>query len=88
MNSSDSHMYLRDMRWEGKQVILHTDGLLCTSIREVVTSRAFERVLNLFLDHLTDHDDPLLSGLFSGYETEEERRLLLVLLRALADTPI
>ncbi len=88
MNSSDSHMYLRDMRWEGKQVILHTDGLLCTSIREVVTSRAFERVLNLFLDHLTDHDDPLLSGLFSGHETEEERRLLLVLLRALADTPI
>jgi len=88
MNSSDSHMYLRDMRWEGKQVILHTDGLLCTSIREVVTSRAFERVLHLFLDHLEGHDNPLLSGLFSGYETEEERRLLLVLLRGLADTPI
>lgn len=88
MKTSDSHMYLRDMRWEGSQVILHTDGLLCTSNREVVTSRAFERVLNLFLDHLADHDDPLLSGLFSGYETDKERRLLLVLLRALADTPI
>jgi len=85
---SDSHMYLRDMRWEGKQVILHTDGLLCTSIREVVNSRAFERVLHLFLNHLEDHDDPLLSGLFSGHKTKEERRLLLVLLRALADTPI
>lgn len=88
MSNSDSHMYLRDMRWEGSQVILHTDGLLCTSNREVVTSSAFERVLNLFLDHLADHDDPLLSGLFSGYETDKERRLLLVLLRALADTPI
>jgi len=88
MNSSDSRMYLRDMRWERKQVILHTDGLLCTSIREVVTSRAFERVLHLFLDHLTGHDDPLLSGLYSGHKTKEERRLLLVLLRGLADTPI
>lgn len=88
MNNSDSHMYLRDMRWEGNQIILHTDGLLCTSVREVVTSRAFERVLHLFLDHLVERRDPLLAGLFSGYENEEERRLLLVLLRALGDTPI
>jgi len=88
MSISDSHMYIRDMRWEGKQVILHTDGLLCTSIREVVTSSAFERVLNLFLDHLIDHDDPLLSGLYSGYESDDQRRLLLVLLRALSDTPL
>lgn len=88
MNNSDSTMYVRDMRWEGSQVILHTDGLLCTSSREVVNSSAFERLLNMFLDHLIDHEDPLLSGIYSGYETDEQRRLLLVLLRALADTPL
>jgi hypothetical protein len=76
------------MRWEGKQVILHTDGLLCTSISEVVTSRAFEKVLHVFLDHLADHVDPLLTGLAGGYETAAERRQLLVLLRALANTPL
>jgi hypothetical protein len=81
-------MYVRDMRWEGNQVILHTDGLLCTSSREVVNSSAFERLLNMFLDHLIDHEDPLLSGVYSGYETDDQRRLLLVMLRALADTPL
>lgn len=69
-------------------MILHTDGLLCTSVREVVNSKAFERILHLYLDHLADHDDPLLSGLFKGHGNSDQRRLLLVLLRALADTPI
>jgi len=81
-------MYLRDMRWEGRQVILHTDGLLCTTPAEVVASRAFETVLNRYLDHLASHDDPLLKGLPSGYSTPDERRLLLTFLRALADIPL
>jgi len=88
MDKSDSHMYLRDMRWEGKQIILHTDGLLCTTPAEVITSRAFETVLNRYLDFLASHDDPVLKGLPSGHSTRQERRLLLVFLRALADIPL
>ena len=88
MDKSDSHMYLRDMRWEGKQIILHTDGLLCTTPAEVITSRAFETVLNRYLDYLASHDDPVLKGLPSGHSTRQERRLLLVFLRALADIPL
>ena len=87
-SNSDSHMYLRDMRWEGKQVILHTDGLLCTTPGEVARSRAFETILYRYLDHLASHEDPLLKGLPSGYRTPEERRLLLTFLRALAESPI
>ncbi len=83
-----SHMYLRDMRWEGKQVILHTDGLLCTTSGEVATSRAFETVFNRYLDHLESHEDPLLKGLPGGHRDPGERRLLLTLLRALAEVPL
>ncbi|UCF89400.1 MAG: phosphoenolpyruvate carboxykinase [bacterium] len=88
MNSSDSNMYLRDMRWEGKQVILHTDGLLCMTPGEVVRSRAFEKVLNRYLDFLESHDDPILKGLAGAYGRSEERRILLSLLRALAEAPL
>ena len=88
MNTSDSHMYLRSMRWEGGQIILHTDGLLCTTPAEVATSKAFETVLNRYLDYLASHDDPILKGLPSGHSTSRERRLLLVFLRALADIPL
>ena len=83
-----SHMYLRDMRWEGKQVILHTDGLLCTTSGEVATSRAFETVFNRYLDHLESHEDPLLKGLPGGHRDPGERELLLTLLRALAEVPL
>jgi len=71
-SKSGPELFLRDMRWLDRQVILHTDGILCSSTQEVVTSRAFERVFNLFIDYLEDHDDPLLESLVSGHRTGRE----------------
>jgi hypothetical protein len=87
-SSTDSELFLRDMRWIGRQVVLHTDGVLCSSTQEVVTSRAFERVFNLFLDYLEDHEDPLLESLITGHRSGQERKLLLMLIRAMADIPL
>ncbi len=80
--------YLRELHVDGSQIILHTDGILCGTTTEVATSRAFRTVFDLFLDHLVEHDDPLLDRLPPGVDSPEGRSSLLALLRHLAETPL
>ncbi|MBE0602603.1 MAG: hypothetical protein IH611_03105, partial [Deltaproteobacteria bacterium] len=80
--------YLREMHFDGSQVIMHTDGILCMTIPEVVNSRAFEAVLYMFLDGLVEKGDPILDALRSDVSTSAGRSYLLRLLRILSEMPL
>ncbi len=80
--------YLREMHFDGSQIILHTDGILCGTTSEVVSSRAFEAILFNFLDSLIGKGDPILDSLSSDIGTEEGRADLLKLLRHLSETSL
>ena len=80
--------YLSKLHFQGSQIILHTDGILCGTTAEVVGSRAFQAVLHIFLDHLVEKEDPVLDGMAPGVATTEGRSSLLKLLRHLSETPI
>jgi hypothetical protein len=41
-------------------LVLHPQGAVCTTTREVVESEPFARLLALYLAHLALHDTPLL----------------------------
>jgi hypothetical protein len=79
--------YLRKLHFVGNQIILHTDGILCGATTEVVGSRAFQAVLNIFLDHLIEKEDALLDSLGPDIGTSEGRSRLMMLLRHLSETP-
>jgi hypothetical protein len=80
--------YLRKIHFVGNQIILHTDGILCGTTAEVVGSRAFQAVLNIFLDHLIEKKDAILAGLAPDIGTTEGRSNLMALLRHLSETPL
>ena len=80
--------YLREMYFDGNQAIMHTDGILCGTIPEVVNSRAFEAILFMFLDHLVEKGDPILDGLRPDASTSAGKTYLLRLLRTLTEMPL
>lgn len=88
LRTTINDQYLRDLHFDGNQIILHTDGILCGTTAEVVGSRAFQAVLNIFLDHLIEKEDPILDVLSPEIGTSEGRGNLLKLLRHLSETPI
>lgn len=86
--TSINDQFLRELQFEGNQIILHTDGVLCGTSGEVVGSRTFQAVLDIFLDHLIEKEDPILDSLPPGIGTEEGRAGLKTLLRHLGETPL
>jgi len=80
--------FLRKLNFVGSQVILHTDGILCGTTTEVVNSRAFQAVLNIFIDHLLEKEDVILAGLAPDVGTTGGRAALMTLLRHLSETPL
>ncbi len=80
--------YLREMHFDGTQVIMHTDGILCMTIPEVVNSRAFEAILYMFLDRLVEKGAPIIDSLRSDVGTPAGRSYLLRLLRTLSEMPL
>ncbi len=80
--------YLRKLAFIGNQIILHTDGILCGTTTEVASSRAFQAVLNIFIDHLIEKEDPILDRLAPDVGTSEGRSNLLTLLRRLSESPV
>jgi hypothetical protein len=86
--TSINDQYLRELVFDGSQIILHTDGILCGTTAEVAGSRAFQAVLQIFLDHLIEKDDPILDALAPDIGSAEGRAGLVKLLRHLSETPI
>lgn len=80
--------YLRDLHFDGTQIILHTDGILCGTTADVVGSRAFQVVLTRFLDHLVERQDPVLDGMAQDVGSPDGRNDLATLLRHLSETPL
>ena len=80
--------YLRELHFDGSQIILHTDGILCGTTAEVISSRAFQAVLNMFLDHLIAKEDPILDDLAPDIGSDAGRAEFLTLLRYLSETPL
>ncbi len=84
-----------------RQVVMHTAGAVCSSTQELVESRAFARVVGLYLDHLESHDPAALDDLGLDHAEDLEfgrddragtgdprRARLLDLLRLLANNPL
>ena len=70
------------------QLVLHSQGAVCASTREVIESEPFERVVGLYLDHLAEHDGPLLEALAIEPADAAARASLVDLLRLLAHNPL
>ncbi len=70
------------------QVVLHVQGTVCASTREVVESQAFERVVELYLTHLQAHDAPLPAELGVDPSDAAQRATLVDLLRLLSHNPL
>ncbi|MGD0998570.1 MAG: hypothetical protein ABR941_09690 [Thermoleophilia bacterium] len=70
------------------QLVLHAQGVVCTSTREVVESEAFARLVALYLAHLAAHDAPLLDALGIDGGSAAARAALVDLLRLLAHNPL
>jgi hypothetical protein len=70
------------------QLVLHAQGAVCTSTREVVDSAPFERLVALYLAHLAAHDAPLLEALGVDAVDAVARAALVDLLRLLAHNPL
>ncbi len=70
------------------QLVLHSQGAVCSSTREVVESEPFERVVGLYLAHLTEHDGPLLEALGIDSSDAAARASFVDLLRLLAHNPL
>ena len=70
------------------QIVLHSQGAVCVTTREVVESEAFERLVGLYLAHLRGHDAPLLDELGVDGADAARRAALVDLLRLLAHNPL
>jgi hypothetical protein len=68
------------------QIVLHTEGALCTTTQELIESDAFARVVELYVAHLEAHNPEALDGL--GLGAERRGAQLLELLRLLANNPL
>ena len=57
---------------EGRQSIIHTDGPICATVRELLQSRVFERVVQAFCDHLHQRNSPLVEAFLPAWKQDPE----------------
>ncbi|MEW6139013.1 MAG: phosphoenolpyruvate carboxykinase [Thermodesulfobacteriota bacterium] len=81
-------MALKSFEREGKQLILHTEGTICTSGREVLQAEVFQRVVSLFCETLWEQGSPLLEPFLRMSESGRSWTRVVNLLRSLAETPL
>ncbi|MCG3181255.1 MAG: hypothetical protein BIFFINMI_03633 [Phycisphaerae bacterium] len=77
-------MSVRSLDREGSQIVLHAEGAVCTGAAELLTSRAFEKVVRFHVASLREQGSPLLEVIAPN----DDGARLASLLRALADSPI
>ena len=76
-------MSLLRLEVDDRQVLMHTEGGICTSAQELVESPSFARVLELYIDHVEAHNPDAIGEL--GLPGREQ---LLDLIRLLANNPL
>ncbi len=70
---------------EGNQVILHTPQTVCASKWELLRSNIFQRVLALYVEHLSRQESPLLTLLPLRLTTQEGQKKLREVLEYLCE---
>ena len=73
---------------EGRQVILHTQGPICTTASELLHSEVFQEVVALYCKSRLKQDAPQMSVLKSVFGTTECAKQIASLLTQLADLPL
>jgi hypothetical protein len=77
-----------EVRWDGQQVVIQTNGRICGSVRALLTSPVFDMVGREYIRQLKKRDAPLLRLVPTGTEIEDPEGQLLDLIRALAETSL
>lgn len=73
---------------EKEQVIVHVQGDICSSARDLTHSSVFERIVQMYVRKLRNQDSPLLETLCASTAGREDSAFLVELLRALAENSI
>ncbi len=81
-------MSLRSIEREGSQIIMHTDGFICSTVNELAGSPVFTRVVESYAQTLQDQDSPLLDGIGNDLSGDGDIEQLVGLLRALSILPL
>ena len=81
-------MALKSFEREGKQLILHTEGTICKTGREVLQAEVFQRVVSLFCETLWEQGAPLLEPFLRIGDSGRNWTRVVNLLRSLAETPL
>lgn len=81
-------MQEKHIQQEGNQIILNTQGKICSTTRELVRSDVFEWIYTRYLESLLERQSPILEGLGVDLNLSHERTKLLEVLQALAEDPI
>jgi hypothetical protein len=81
-------MAVKRFEQEGRQLILHTEGAVCTTAPELLESDVFREVVNRFCEVLREQNSPLLEPLLPLHESDRRWDSVVELLRLLAEHPI
>ena len=71
-----------------KQIIIHTDGDICSSSRSILQSSLFSEVITRFVENLVQHKAPMVSKIFPNGQGEKEIMELINLLKSLCVHPL
>ncbi len=81
-------MKQKRLEHEGHQLILHTNGVICSTARELASSEAFEGVVANYVAELREHNSPILDQLCADTDDTVHTPGLITLLRTLAVVPL
>jgi hypothetical protein len=76
------------LRKEGNQLILHTDGIICSNAKEVASSDIFEDIVRRYIHSLQERESPLLDNIQNDLSEPSEVARFIAMLRLLVDKPI
>jgi hypothetical protein len=84
----EERMAIKRFETEGCQMVIHTEGQVCASKRELTHSDVFFRVICLYVKHLREKRSPILDLLDLNSENVAGSSSLLALLRPLSENPL
>ncbi|MDP2105730.1 MAG: hypothetical protein Q8J76_07015, partial [Desulfobulbaceae bacterium] len=81
-------MSIKSFAREGRQCIIYSDGKVCESKRELLSSEVFADIVQTLVEELCRNDSPLLDYLGPDLANKRDLRQLINILRALSEHPI
>ncbi len=81
-------MAIKSFAREGQQCIIYSDGKVCESKRELLSSDVFEDIVQTLVEELCRNESTLLDSFGPDVANERDLRQLINILRALSEHPI